>query len=45
MVFIILFAVAAVVAIYFAARFYILRSSIRKADAELKDINGHITEN
>lgn len=45
MVFVILFAVAAVVAIYFAARFYILRSSIRKADAELKDINGHITEN
>ena len=45
MVFIILFAVAAVVAIYFAARFYLLRSSIRKADAELKDINDHITEN
>ena len=45
MVFIILFAVAAVVAIYFAARFYLLRSSIRKADAELKDINGHLTEN
>ena len=45
MVFAILFAIALIAAIYFAVRFYLLRSAIVRADGELKDINSHITQN
>lgn len=45
MVFLVLFLIAAAVAVYFAVRFFLLRMAIAQADGELKQINGHITQN
>lgn len=44
-VFILLFALAATAAAFFAVRFALLRAAIRRADEELREINTNITEN
>lgn len=44
-VLVVLLSVTAVAAIYFAVRFYALRSAIYRAEEELGEINGHISQN
>lgn len=44
-VFIVLFAISALAAAYFAARYFLLRSALNKCTVELQEINADLTQN